>query len=246
MTYTIAVISDIHSNALALEAVLQDIDRSGTDLIVNLGDSLFGPVDPLGTARLLRQRGDIVNIMGNCDEILLEKDSNSLTYRHVKPLLNADTEAWIADHLAVWRYEDLLFCHGTPFANGQYLLEEVTETGVLYKKAETLQAELHTIQERGIFCGHSHVYHTLTLPDGKWLVNPGSVGLPAYADDLPFPHSMESGTPCASFCMVRRTEGTGWNVEHKLIPYDWNKAADIAERNGRPDYAIAIRSGRAR
>ncbi|WP_036640138.1 metallophosphoesterase family protein, partial [Paenibacillus durus] len=66
MTCTIAVISDIHSNAPALEAVLQDIDRSGADLIVNLGDSLFGPVDPLGTARLLRQRDDIVNTMGNC------------------------------------------------------------------------------------------------------------------------------------------------------------------------------------
>ncbi|MDT3425725.1 hypothetical protein J2Z22_001244 [Paenibacillus forsythiae] len=33
------------------------------------------------------------------------------------------------------------------------------------------------------------------------------------------------------------TEGTGWSTEHKLIPYDWNAAADLAERNGRPGYA---------
>lgn len=246
LSCTIAVFSDIHSNTPALEAVLREIDRSGADWLINLGDSLFGPVDPMGTARLLRQRGNLVNIMGNCDEILLEKDCESPTYRHVKPLLDTDTEAWIAGHLAVWRYEDLLFCHGTPDHNKRYLLEEVTEDGVFYKKTETLQAELHTIEEHGIFCGHSHVFHTVTLPDGKFLVNPGSVGLPAYEDDLPFPHVMESGTPYASFCMVRKKEGTGWSVEHKLIPYDWNAAAEIAERSGRPDYAVAIRTGRAR
>ncbi|MFD1776162.1 hypothetical protein [Paenibacillus rhizophilus] len=46
--------------------------------------------------------------------------------------------------------------------------------------------------------------------------------------------------------MVCKKEGTGWSVEHKLIPYDWNTAAAIAEQGGRTDYAVAIRSGRVR
>lgn len=53
MHKSIAVISDIHSNRLALEAVLQDISERQVDIVVNLGDSLFGPVDPLGTAQAI-------------------------------------------------------------------------------------------------------------------------------------------------------------------------------------------------
>jgi predicted phosphodiesterase len=47
---TIAVIADIHGNRWALEAVLADIDRRYIGQIVNLGDSLLGPLDPVGTA----------------------------------------------------------------------------------------------------------------------------------------------------------------------------------------------------
>jgi len=81
----------------------------------HLGDSLFGPIDPLGTVQMLMKRKNIVNIMGNCDEILLEDSSESLTYRHVKPLLRAAEENWISEHKDIWRYDNLLFCHGTPW-----------------------------------------------------------------------------------------------------------------------------------
>lgn len=64
----IAIISDIHSNSLALEAVLKDISARDIQLIVNLGDSLFGPIDPLGTAKQLMDNKKIINIMGNCDQ----------------------------------------------------------------------------------------------------------------------------------------------------------------------------------
>jgi len=53
----IAVISDIHGNRWALEAVLEDIDREGTDKIVNLGDAVYGPLDPAGTADIIINRG---------------------------------------------------------------------------------------------------------------------------------------------------------------------------------------------
>lgn len=95
MFAAIAVISDIHSNKNALEAVLRDADGRNIDLIVNLGDSLFGPLDPLGTARLLMQRDNIVNIMGNCDEppwnnsrYLLEQiaPSGDVIYKRIEQL----------------------------------------------------------------------------------------------------------------------------------------------------------------
>lgn len=243
----IAVISDIHSNRLALEAVLKDVDSRKAELIVNLGDSLFGPLDPLGTAQLLMQRTDLINIMGNCDEHLLEETSGSPTYRQVKPLLGEPEEAWIRSHLATWSYEDLLFCHGTPWSNTHYLLEEIIPAGgAVYKRAEQLAAELHRIEERIVFCGHSHVFHAMELPEGRQAVNPGSVGLPAYAEEQPFPHVMESGTPFASYCLCIRNSGSrsGWSIHHRLVEYDWDQAAELAERAGRPDYAVPIRHGR--
>ncbi|WP_342769013.1 metallophosphoesterase family protein [Brevibacillus panacihumi] len=78
----IAVISDIHSNVYALEAVLRDIDLRGIKAIVNLGDTLFGPIDPLKTAEILMNRPNLIHIMGNCDRYLLQEEMNSITFHY--------------------------------------------------------------------------------------------------------------------------------------------------------------------
>ncbi|MEF2965344.1 metallophosphoesterase family protein [Paenibacillus sp. M1] len=245
MHKAIAVISDIHSNTLALEAVLQDISRRGINLIVNLGDSLYGPVDPIGTAGLLMEHANIVHIMGNCDQILLEESSDSETYRFVKPRITSEIEQWIRSFQDTWVFEDLLFCHGTPFSNSEYLVEEVNEQGVRYKSPDRLALGLKEISQKYIFCGHSHVPKTIFLPDGKLVVNPGSVGLPAYEEEAPFAHAMESGSPYADYAIAYKTEAEGWNIEHVMVRYDWEQAGSIAEQNGRNDYAVAIKTGRA-
>ena len=67
----IAIISDIHGNLPALEAVLDDTRRRGVTRIVNLGDSLSGPLLPLDTARFI-MRQDWVQLAGNHERQLLE------------------------------------------------------------------------------------------------------------------------------------------------------------------------------
>ena len=246
MFEAIAVISDIHSNKYALEAVLQDADKRNIQLIVNLGDSLFGPVDPLGTAELLMQRDHVINIKGNCDELLLQDSNPSPSFNYVKPLLQSVHEDWIRDHKDSWSFDNLFFCHGTPWSNTHHMLEQIAPNGqVIYKKAEQLCEELQSMDQQVLFCGHSHVYHSIVLPDSKLVINPGSVGLPAYEDEVPFPHKMESGTPHASYCVCRRdTVKKSWDIEHILVTYNWNEAADLAEQNGRLDYAHPIRTGK--
>lgn len=241
----IAIISDIHSNSLALEAVLKDISAQDIQLIVNLGDSLFGPIDPLGTAKQLMDNKKIINIMGNCDQILLNEESNSATFKFVKPIIDNEIKEWIRSFKDVWVFEDLLFCHGTPFSNDKYLLEEVNETRVSYKNQDQLSRELVAVPQNYIFCGHSHVFRAIYLSNGKFIVNTGSVGLPAYKDDLPFPHVMESNSPYADYVVAQKVSGSMWNIEHKMIHYDWDKASSIAKENGREDYAFAINTGRA-
>lgn len=241
----IAVISDIHSNVYALNAVLKDIETRDIDITVNLGDSLFGPIDPIGTAQRLMDHDQMIHIMGNCDEELLQDHSDSLTYQFVKPLLDSELLRWVHSYKSTWKYEDILFCHGTPGSNRTYLLEQATESGIIYKSAELLSDELRSIQEQYIICGHSHVSRTQFLTDDKIVINAGSVGLPAYEDDLPVPHVMESGSPHAKYVILTRNDRGSWDIAHLQIAYDWERAADIANQNGRNDYAYAIMTGRA-
>jgi hypothetical protein len=76
------------------------------------------------------------------------------------------------------------------------------------------------------------------------IVNPGSVGLPAYADDKPFEHVMESGSPHARYAVMTASP-EGWVVEQRAIPYDWRVAADMARSNGRDDWAQWLLTGEA-
>lgn len=94
---------------------------------------MFGPTDPIKTAELILKRPDIINIMGNCDRYLLQEQMESVTFHYVKPVLTPEIHDWIQSFKKTWVFEDLLFCHGTPFADDEYLLEEVTTYGVIKK-----------------------------------------------------------------------------------------------------------------
>jgi predicted phosphodiesterase len=67
----LAAIADIHSNALALEAVLADIRGLSIDTVVNLGDHLSGPLEATRAADLL-MACDFPSIRGNHDRWLIE------------------------------------------------------------------------------------------------------------------------------------------------------------------------------
>jgi len=85
---------------------------------------------------------------------------------------------------------------------------------------------------------------SLRLTNGQLVVNPGSVGLPAFDDDAPVHHKIESGTPHARYAILLRDETGEWDVEPRRVSYDWDTAGDMAEQQGRPDWARAIRTGR--
>jgi hypothetical protein len=68
--------------------------------------------------------------------------------------------------------------------------------------------------------------------------------LPAYADNQPFQHRNEAGSPHARYAIVMRN-AAGFAVRMRSVAYDWEAAAELAERRGRPDWATALRTGRA-
>ncbi|MGW8393664.1 metallophosphoesterase family protein [Pseudoduganella sp. HUAS MS19] len=241
----IAVMSDIHGNLWALDAVLADIARRNADVTVNLGDILSGPLLPAETAGRLMALG-LPTIRGNHERQVLEHDparmgaSDLWAHRHIAPA----QRDWIASLPASMRLQDdVLMVHGTPGSDLVYWMETVDPAGQRAATYAEVLERAGDAQASLILCGHTHVPRSVLLDDGRLIVNPGSVGLQAYDDDLPYPHKAENGTPHARYAIVERTAG-GWAVEQYAVAYDWDAAAEVAQRHGRPEWAFALRTGR--
>jgi predicted phosphodiesterase len=241
-----AVLSDIHGNSWALKAVLEDIKRRKIQKILNLGDTLYGPLDPMGVFRLMME-DKIRSIQGNEDRILWDpslEQINNQTLRFCKRRLNSKAMDWLKRlKITAIVNNDTFLCHGSLERDDEYLLEKVSSAGVLLKSTKELAIKLAAIEQEVILCGHSHFPRIVNLPTGQLVVNPGSVGLPAYADDLPYPHSMETGTPHARYSILFKSS-IGWHIENIAIPYDWQSASKTALKNNRPDWAKWLREGR--
>ena len=245
MNQTIAVIADVHGNSWALDAALDDIRRRGIEQIVNLGDCVYGSLDPAGTAERLMD-SKIISIAGNQDrDVFAPTDAvrRSADHLFVTSRLSAAQVEWLRGLPATRVIDDILLCHGTPQSDETYLLETVTPQGVCLSDAATIMTHLANVSQMLVLCGHSHVPRMVWLPDGRLVVNPGSVGLQAYGDDHPVAHQVENGTPDASYAIAERSE-QGWQVAHHRVPYDHVSMAQLAERNGRPEWAHALRTGR--
>jgi len=245
----LAAMADIHGNTPALLAVLAHIERLGVDLVVNLGDIASGGVDPHGTLELLRRRPEIVTIRGNHDRQMLTppEERMSASDRLAATTATDADRAWLRELPATAEpAAGVLAFHGSPTDDLCYLAETVEPTGLL---REATDAEI--VQRLGAaygrhevyLCGHTHLPRTRRLPDGALLVNPGTVGWPAYDDDVPYPHKVETGTPQARFAMIS-SDGNDWTAEHFAIDYDHEEAARTAEANDRPDIAHQLRFGR--
>jgi predicted phosphodiesterase len=240
-----AALSDIHGNRWALEEVLEDVRRRGIEDIVGLGDSLYGPLDPRGTAGILMEMNPPA-VRGNEDRIITDPPRGapeSQTLDFVRRNLEPDHISWLAG-LPPTRvvHDEIFLCHGTPKRDDEYLLHSVTESGAVPRTAGDLAGMLEGIGQRVVLCGHDHVPRVVRLPGGRMVVNPGSVGCPAFSDDRPFPHDMENGAPHARYAVVSKDTG-GWRAEIITVPYDWEAAARTAESNGRPDWAVWLRTG---
>ena len=241
----IAVMSDIHGNLWALDAVLADVARRNADVTVNLGDILSGPLLPAETAARLMTLG-LPTIRGNHERQVLEHDPARMgaadlwAHEHIAP---AQRE-WIASLPASMRLQDdVLMVHGTPGSDLVYWMETVDPAGQRTATYAEVLERAGDAQASLILCGHTHVPRSVLLDDGRLVVNPGSVGLQAYNDDQPYPHKAENGSPHARYAIVERT-ASGWAVEQYAVAYDWKAAAEVAQRHGRPDWAFALRTGR--
>ena len=241
----IALVSDIHGNLAALEAVADDIARRQVDAVFNLGDILSGPLLARDTAHFLMAR-DWPAIAGNHDRALLATDPRlrSPADQHALAELGAAELSWLATLPPTRRLDGGPFlCHGTPQSDLQYFFETVADGRLQLASAADIAARRGSEMAPLIACGHSHVPRILRHDEGRLLVNPGSVGLPAYRDDDAPAHVVETGAPDARYAVIEN-EGSTWQAQLIAVPYDHRSMAALAGRNGRPDWQQALLSGR--
>jgi len=243
----LAIISDVHGNLLALEAVLHDITTRGVDDIINLGDWIAGPLWPRETFELLSELG-IKSVRGNHDRWAVDRPDdqmppagrfarNALTQAQCEILHALPATIEVAG-----RGGDILACHGTPTDDMQNLLEEPLEGRIAPASREAVATRLGGETTRQvILCGHSHRQALVTGPNDCLILNPGSVGCPAFAD-LPAAANWEHRSPHARYAILTQRRGK-WTADLIALDYDWDKAAQHAATLGWPKWATMLATG---
>jgi putative phosphoesterase len=242
----LAVVSDIHGNLAALAAVVADFGRRGVDRVVNLGDSLSGPLRPLETARFLMAE-DWVHLAGNHERQVVTgapgRWNPSDEFTHAQ-LTEAELD-WMASLEHSQRLgSDVLACHGTPRSDMEYFVETVERGRPRLATPGELEERCGETDAALILCGHTHVPRSVRTRKGQLIVNPGSVGLPAYDATRPEPHVMETGSPDARYAIVEG-EGRTWSASLLAVPYDHDEMSKLAAARGRDDWAHALSTGYA-
>lgn len=189
----IALISDLHANAYALETVLADIARVGVDRLICLGDCATLGASPVYVLERLQALG-CTCIMGNHDEFLLEAE---LIKRYTETPVVVQAVHWCREQLSpalldfIRTFErqvslDLapelavegrpgiscLLFHGSPRSHMEEILAGTS--------IEQLDGALDGQKAEVMAGGHTHV-QMLRQHHGMLLVNPGSVGMPFQA-----------------------------------------------------------------
>jgi putative phosphoesterase len=214
----IALISDLHANELALEAVLADLRTVGVDQLVCLGDvATLGP-RPLAVLQRLRDLA-CPCILGNHDEFLLRPelvraytdaavivDAVEWTRRQLGDEERAQIAAFVP-HLTLPLPGDatLSLYHGSPRSN--------TEDVLATTPPEELDAMLGERAAEVMAGGHTHI-QMLRQHRGVLVVNPGSVGMPfeAYVGGKTTPRVL----PHAEYGIVEAAAGAVRVTLHRV------------------------------
>lgn len=228
----VAVISDVHGNAFALDAVLRQLRQASPDLILNLGDQVEGVADPARAAETQMQlaQAGALEVRGNNEEKLWPDGRRSALSRSFGEWLNGQVDAPALARLAALPLTvsalegEVLACHGTPESAWHSLLwvwqheaEGQNRGQGFYRSRDPreVRAHLEPLGAGVVVCGHTHRPGATRVGD-TLLVNAGAV-----SDQV-------DGDPRARWTLLER-RASAWSVEFRAVPYDVEAAVRWAE-----------------
>ena len=235
----VGLISDIHGNSVALDAVLDEL--RAVDEILCLGDIAANGPDPSGVVAMLEE-AEVASVMGNTDAGLIDMPSWWLDPSSAGIPEDAhpgiEIGVWCADQLTQderafieglpMRYEmdlgsagRLLGFHGSPRS-----YDDIIQAA---SREDEVRAMLGGVMHEILAGGHTHVPMIRRLGH-QTLINPGSVGLPfagyGYAGSVPV-------LPLASFGILE-IEGQAVSMSLRQVAIDMSRLGDLVRSSGMP------------
>jgi diadenosine tetraphosphatase ApaH/serine/threonine PP2A family protein phosphatase len=234
----LALITDLHANREAVQAVLDHAERSGAQRYAFLGDYVGYGADPgwvIDTVRGYVANGAIA-VGGNHDAGVAKETSPAmrtdarLAVEWTRSQLNASQLAWLSDLPLSIIDRDILFVHANAFAPAEW--------EYIQGRIEAVRS-LHATTCHYTICGHMHepkLFHLSGTgkagdfiptpgmaipipPHRQWLIVPGSAGQP------------RDGNPAACYALFDLAEQT---LTFQRVPYDHEEAARKIRAAGLP------------
>jgi putative phosphoesterase len=240
----LAIVSDMHGNDLAFEAVEADIQNQKIDQIVCLGDAVQGGPQPAEVVQRLRRLNCPV-VMGNADAWLIsgeETADEGIPPERLKKMgdvrnwslsqLTEEARAFISDFQPTVSLHledgiDLLCFHGSPSSFDDVILPAAPE--------EEFQKFLGEHTGQILTGGHTHAQQIRRIGE-LFFFNPGSVGF-AYSHNQP--DDDFHADPWAEYAILTAENGqTG--LEFRRVPFDAQELIRIYRESGRPFAEEAI------
>lgn len=225
-----AVLSDIHANLHALQAVWEDIESQSPDLVYCLGDLVGYGAFPNEVIEFIRER-DVSTVMGNYDEgVGFDKQDCGCAYKTVEEdRLGKLSLLWTRQHTTPDNKKFLqelplqirldgqrpymLLVHGSPRKINEYLYEDRPK-GSFERIAKLADTDV-------LLFGHTHFPYKKAIQNTLF-VNTGSVG------------KAKDGDPRGSYAILKTGRRT--DVEIRRVRYDVKAAADAIRESDLPDH----------
>ena len=245
----IAIFSDVHGNAHALQAVLDAIAADGPfDHVAAAGDHAFAGSEPGRCVDLLREAG-VEAIYGNTDLFIHSPERKPGDEQHLRkwgPILQDaawarermtdDQVSWLASLPFELRYnpgvapeDELLVFHANP-VDVERVIYPSPHTQLAYFERihqpdsdPTLAGWMENTSAGTMAFGHLHLMSERSL-NGKWLVNVAPVSLPAV-----------DGDARARYTIFTWAD-SGWDIERRLIDYDYTQEVSGLAMSGMPHW----------
>jgi predicted phosphodiesterase len=227
----LAILSDVHGNLTALDAVLADIERRVPDRVLHGGDLVLMGAQPAQVVDRIRELG-CPGVLGNTDELLWRgdeqarqerlapklKDQLRLMFREYAPatreLLGEERLAWLQGLPREWRMDGLAVVHAAP--------DDLWRAPMPAAEDDELARVYRPLEVDAVAYGHIHRPFVRSLTE-MTVANCGSVGMPW------------DGDPRASYLLI--DDGTPQLVR---VAYDVERAAAVLLRSRYPDAARLV------
>jgi putative phosphoesterase len=228
----LALVSDIHGNAVALDALIDDLNRDGIERVVCLGDALQGGAQPAEVAERLNATGWPI-VLGNADAFLLDEHASS----EVPTQSQLATREWSRERLGevglglIETFQrtieldvggtSVLAFHGSPSSYDDILLP--TDDEKAYRE------KLGPVTASIVCGGHVHLQYVRRIGETRF-VNPGSVGLGFDHEQDPEDFRFDA---YASYAVVSSTNGRH-DISFRRVPFDTDAVIAAITESGIP------------